>query len=242
MRFLVKELQEAEDKGERVWVLGHVLTGWDGTNPLPNPTGMQILNHVGVYHWHYTDTKTDLFYQIIDRYSPHVIAGVFFGHTHEDQFMIYYANNGTTRDSAHAQTVGWIGPSITPLTNLNSGYRVYEVDTGDFSIYNAHTYYSNVSSFGAINASQTGPVFKFEYSAREAYSIGWPDNAPLNATYWHRVTEAMATNHSLVSKFNTFQGKTSVKSPNCTSDACAEAKVCYMRSGSVALGQACPQG
>jgi hypothetical protein len=184
----------------------------------------------------------DLFYQIIDRYSPHVIAGIFFGHTHEDQFMIYYANNGTTRDAANAQTVGWIGPSITPLTNLNSGYRVYEVDTGDFSVYNTYTYYSNVSSFGAINASQTGPVFKFEYSAREAYPIGWPDSAPLNATYWHRVTEAMATNHSLVSKFNTFQGKTSVKSPNCTSDACAVAKVCYMRSGSVALGQACPQG
>ena len=63
LKFLASELADAESKGERVWVLGHVLTGWDGSNPVPNPT--------------------DLFYQIVDRFSPHVIAGVFFGHTHE---------------------------------------------------------------------------------------------------------------------------------------------------------------
>ena len=220
--FLANELQDAENKGERVWIVGHVLTGWDGSNPLPNPT--------------------DLFYQIIDRYAPHVIAEIFFGHTHEDEFMIYYANNGTVQDAAHALAVGWIGPSVTPLTNLNSGYRMYEVDTGDFSIYNAYTYYTNVSTFPSLNTTQTGPTWKFEYSTRDAYPIGWPTTAPLNATYWHQVTEAMAANHSLVSEFNTFEGKSSVKSPNCTSNACAAAKICYMRSGSVALGVKCPQG
>jgi hypothetical protein len=54
---------------------------------------------------------TDLFYQIVDRFSPHVIAGVFFGHTHEDQLFIYYSNNGTTQDAAHAVNVGWMGKS-----------------------------------------------------------------------------------------------------------------------------------
>jgi hypothetical protein len=71
--FLIDELQAAEDNGERVWLFAHVLSGWDGSNPLPNPT--------------------NLFYQIVERYSPHVIANIFFGHTHEDQFMLYYANN-----------------------------------------------------------------------------------------------------------------------------------------------------
>lgn len=60
-QFLIDELQAAEDAEERVWIMGHVLTGWDGSNPLKNPT--------------------DLFYTIVDRYSPHVIANVFFGHT-----------------------------------------------------------------------------------------------------------------------------------------------------------------
>jgi hypothetical protein len=220
--WMIDELQSAEDAGERVWIVGHVLSGWDGSNPLPNPT--------------------DLFYQIIDRYSPHVVANVFFGHTHEDQVMIYYANNGTNQSAGSALTSGWIGPSVTPLTNLNSGFRLYEVDTGDFNIYDAWTFTSPVNSYP--NLTSTGPTFSLEYSTRDAYGAGanWSANDPLNATFWHRVTEAMERNRTLVSLFNTYQGKSSVQSPNCTSDACAAAKVCYIRSGSVALGQSCPQG
>ena len=220
--FLIEELQKAEDAGERVWILGHVLTGWDGTNPLPNPT--------------------DLFYQIVDRYSPHVIANIIFGHTHEDEFMIYYAKNASDISAANALTTGWIGPSITPLTNLNSGFRMYEVDTGSFDIYNAYTFYANVSSFKNLDPEVLGPTYEFEYSARETYDIGWPADAPLNATYWHRVTEAMEEDGELVTVFNKLQGKSSDKSAECTSEACREAKVCYMRSGSVALGLACPRG
>ena len=52
----------------------------------------------------------------------------------------------------------------------------------------------------------------------------------------------MEADHSLVSLFNTYEGKSSVHTPNCTNAGCAEAKICYIRSGSAALGQACPQG
>jgi hypothetical protein len=220
--WMISELQAAEDAGERVWILAHVLSGWDGSNPLPNPT--------------------DLFYQIVDRYSPHVIANIFFGHTHEDQFMVYYANNGTVQSANTALSTGWIGPSVTPLTNLNSGFRLYEVDTGDFNIYEAYTFWSNVSAYPSLASS--GPTYAFEYSTRDTYGpgSGWPANAPLNATFWHKVTEAMEKNITLVSLHNSYQGKLSVKSPNCTSSACQKAKVCYMRSGSVALGSQCPQG
>ncbi|KAE8146502.1 Metallo-dependent phosphatase-like protein [Aspergillus avenaceus] len=220
--WMISELQEAEDRGERVWIVGHVLSGWDGSNPLPNPT--------------------DLFYQIVDRYSPHVIANIFFGHTHEDQFMVYYANNGTVRDATTALTTGWIGPSITPLTNLNSGFRMYEVDAGDFNIYEAYTFYGNVSDFASL--TETGPVYQFEYSTRDTYgpAAGWDKQAPLNATFWHRVTEAMEEDGNLVTMQNNLQGKLSVKSPQCTTAACHKAKICYMRSGSVPLGKQCPQG
>jgi hypothetical protein len=222
--FLIAQLQLAEDLGQRVWIVGHVLSGWDGSNPLPN--------------------GSDLLYQIIERYSPHVVANVFFGHTHEDQAFIYYTNNATNASADTAIANAWVGPSLTPLTNLNSGYRLYEVDTGTWDIYDAYTFYADVDSFASLDPAESGPVFQFEYSTREAYgdAAGWPAEAPLNATFWHRVTEAMEQNRTLVEVFNTFQGKSSVKSPNCTSDACAQAKVCYMRSGSAGLGQLCPQG
>lgn len=220
--WMIQELQAAEDAGERVWILGHVLSGWDGTNPMPNPT--------------------DLFYQIIDRYSPHVIANVFFGHTHEDFAYVWYANNGTDQSSGNALTTAWVGPSITPLTNVNSAFRSYSVDTGDWNVYDAYTFYSDVEAFSSLNT--TGPTFEFEYNTRDTYgpSINWPATAPLNATFWHEVSEQIAKNTTLASIFNTYQGKSSVKSPNCTNVACAQAKACYMRSGSVALGQKCPQG
>jgi hypothetical protein len=220
--FMIEELQKAEDAGERVWIIGHVHSGWDGTNPLPDPT--------------------NLFYQIVERYSPHVIANVFFGHTHEDQFMIYFANNGTVQNADSALTTGWIGPSVTPLTNLNSGFRMYEVDTGDFNIYEAYTFFSNVSSFPSLSA--TGPTFSFEYSTRDTYgpAASWGSDDPLNATFWYHVTEAMEKDISLVTLQNKLQGKSSIRSPNCTNTACQKAKICYMRSGSAALGRQCPQG
>ncbi|KAK0719621.1 Metallo-dependent phosphatase-like protein [Lasiosphaeris hirsuta] len=220
--FLIQELQKAEDAGERVWIMGHVLSGWDGANPMPG--------------------GSDMLYQIISRYSPHVIASVFFGHTHEDQNLIYYTNNGTVQTASAAIAAAWIGPSITPLTNLNSGYRLYEVDTGSWEVFEAHTFHADVSTFDNLNT--TGPVFQHEYSTRAAYgpAANWPADAPLNATFWHRVTEAMERDRKLVALYNTYQGKSSVRSPNCTSDACAAAKVCYIRSGSAALGRQCPQG
>lgn len=220
--WMISELQKAEDACERVWIVAHVLSGWDGSQGMTNPT--------------------NLFYQIVDRYSPHVIANVFFGHTHEDQFFVYYANNGTVRSADTALSTGWVMPSVTPLTNLNSGFRLYEVDTGDFNIYEAYTYYSDVNTFSTLNG--TGPTFKFEYSTRDSFGpgAGWSAQDPLNATFWHRVTEAMEKDVTLVSLHNTYQGKMSIKTPNCTSTACQTAKICYMRSASTALSSECPTG
>lgn len=220
--WMIEELQNAEDTNERVWIVGHVPSGWDGSNPIPDPT--------------------NLFYQIVDRYSPHVIANIFFGHNHEDQFMVYYANNGTVQNTNTALTTGWIGPSITPLTNMNSGFRLYEVDTGDFNVYEAYTFFSNVSEYTSLR--ETGPTYRFEYSTRDTYgpAVEWDKDAPLNATFWHRVTEAMEKDIGLVALQTLLQGRMSVKSPKCDTEACQKAKVCYMRSGSVALGRQCPQG
>ncbi|EMD41863.1 hypothetical protein CERSUDRAFT_147242 [Gelatoporia subvermispora B] len=221
LRFLTDELQDAEDTGERVWIMGHVVSGWDGTNPLSNPS--------------------NLFYQIVDRFSPHVIAGIFFGHDHEDQLNVYYANNATNISAETAQTVAWIGPSLTPFTNLNSGFRVYEVDSGTFNIVNSYTWFANVSAFPSLdNQVEFGPTFEFEYSAREAFGAsieGWGPDDPLNATFWHLVTEAMEADNSLVSAFRDFQGKRSTRSPPCDS-TCLNATICYIRSGSAAISRA----
>ncbi|TBU62077.1 Metallo-dependent phosphatase [Dichomitus squalens] len=227
LRFLTDELQAAEDAGDSVWILGHVLTGWDGSNPLQNPTNLCKLH-------------------IVDRFSPHVIKAMFWGHTHEDQVMIYYTNNATVISAETAGAVGWIGPSVTPLTNLNSGFRVYEVDSATFEILDAHTWRSDVNSFPNLDGqTRFGPTYEYEYNTRQTYGAnvtGWGPNDPLNATWWHHVTEAMEVDNTLVTVFNTLQGKGSVLTAPCTGE-CIPAKICYIRSGSASLAkQNCPLG
>ncbi|KAG6333055.1 hypothetical protein ID866_6032 [Astraeus odoratus] len=217
MRFLTDELQAAEDAGDRVWIIGHVVSGWDGTNGLLNPT--------------------NLFYQIVDRYSPHVIANIFWGHMHEDEMSIFYSNNGTNMSVETAQTLSWMGPAVTPLTNLNAGFRVYEVDSGTFEVLDAYTWTSSVDTYSTLGSY--GPTFEFEYSTRDAYgaNIPWGANDPLNATWWHLVTERMEANSSLVSDvWNKYQGKGSILTPPCTGD-CVTARICYIRSGSSSIAQ-----
>jgi len=224
LRFLTDELQDAEDAGDRVWILGHVPSGFGAGNALRNPT--------------------NLFYQIVDRFSPHVIANIFFGHTHEDELSIFYANNATVISADTALAVSWIGPSVTPLTNFNSGFRVYEVDSATFEVIDAHTWIANVSTFPGLDSQTTfGPTYAYEYNTRQTYGAsitGWGPNDPLNATWWHLVTEAMQANSSLVTTFNTFETKSSILTPPCTGD-CITSTICVIRSGSSAISFAnCP--
>lgn len=247
LAFLASELAACEARGQRVWIIGHVLSGYDGTNSLANPTA--------------------LFYSLVVRYSPTTIAGIFFGHTHEDQLQIFYdyLPNSTYTDPKSGKTLrnttmvdytkplmtAFIGPSITPLTGLNAGYVLYQVDAKTFEVTGIQTYFANMSqSLTWTNQ----PEWKFEYDSRTAYgaaavggsnnsssSGSWPASEPLNATFWHGVTESMLRNQTVVEMYNKYETKSSVTTKNCTSVACAKQKVCYLRSGSSALGRACPQ-
>lgn len=54
---------------------------------------------------------------------------------------------------------------------------------------------SDVNTFPELDSQiAMGPTFSYEYSARDAYGqniTGWGPNDPLNATWWHLVTECM---------------------------------------------------
>ncbi|TFK56761.1 sphingomyelin phosphodiesterase [Heliocybe sulcata] len=236
LRFITDELQDAEDAGDRGDVDHWSCLAWLGWHECAVQP-----------HGFVADLKDIILpvYQIIERYSPHVIANTFFGHSHEDELSIIYTNNGTNMSAATALTPSWVCPSITPLTNLNSGFRVYEVDSGTFDILDAHTYWADVNSFPDLdNQTEYGPAYRYEYNTREAYggNITWGSSDPLNATWWHLVTEAMEADPSLVSTFNTYEGKSSVRTASCTGE-CAAAKICYIRSGSASLAaQNCPSG
>lgn len=242
LRFVTDELQAAEDANERAWVVGHVLPGWDGYSSL--------------------DAPTNLFYQIVSRYS-HTIAAMFFGHTHEDEFSVFYHNTNGNSSSASRKTedavaVSFISPSITPLTNMNPGIRVLEVDPETYELMDYHQYYTPLQNVKDKKETDTGLVWYLLYSARDAYGdfkgsvnagnysnivplngTKWPSTAPLNATFWSAVADEVETRPELAVQFNLYQGRNSPLSPPCNTQQCASAKSCFMRSGSWALGKSC---
>lgn len=227
-RFLISELEAAEAANQRVWIIGHVPPGYSAGNPLPNPTA--------------------LFYSIVVRFSPATIAAVFWGHTHEDQLNIFYdyaassldgsVRNTTDIDLESPLAMSFIGPSLTPLTNYNAGWQRYQVDAETFGVLNLQTYISNISNSASFDPE---PEWEFEYDARETYDPedNWPATAPLNATFWHGVTEQMLENVPLTTTYTLFESKSSVKTTLCTDTTCAKKKVCAIRSASGALVATC---
>lgn len=135
--------------------------------------------------------------------------------------------------------MAFIAPSITPLTGLNSGYQRYQIDQKTFEVVDIQTYFANVSD----SLNWVTPEWQYEYDSRSTYNVNgtWPAAAPLNATFWNDVTYSMLSNQSLVETYNFLETKQSVATENCSTKACGEQKVCYIRSGSAALGLACPQ-
>ena len=58
-----------------------------------------------------------------------------------------------------------------------------------------HRWKSDVSGFPELDPQiHFGPIFSYEYNTRETYGQSipnWTDEDPLNATWWHHVTEGM---------------------------------------------------
>jgi len=232
LAWLASELTHSENHNERAWIIAHVPPGYDGSASLPNLTA--------------------LLYSIIRRFSPATIAAVFFGHTHQDQLLLFYdhlptslckdglRNTSAINFAAPLQT-SYIGPSITPLTGLNSGYRVYQIDSLSYEVVNHQTYIANMSN----SLFWHRPIWQLEYDAREAYTrfIPWPENAPLNASFWHAVTEKMLDGSEEGRKLWEMYERFGVKSSDSPIQrggmVGVQEKVCYIRSGSGEIGDGC---
>lgn len=65
----------------------------------------------------------EIILNLIIRYES-TITAQFFGHTHYDEFQVFY----DTQDLRRALSIAYVGPSVTPYYDLNPGYRIYYVD------------------------------------------------------------------------------------------------------------------
>ncbi|CAF0864468.1 unnamed protein product [Didymodactylos carnosus] len=139
LQWLIQWLQYAEDNDEKVHIIGHI----------PPPSCL------AVYSWNY--------YKIINRYE-NTVTGQFFGHTHNDEFMIFYDELTMKRPVS----VAYVAPSLTSYSSMNPGYRMYSIDMSNTSYVVDHR--TNILNLTATNWFNK-TVFLEEYSARNAYNM-----------------------------------------------------------------------
>ncbi|KAJ3333067.1 hypothetical protein HDU76_011755, partial [Blyttiomyces sp. JEL0837] len=211
LSWVISELAASEAANEKVWIIGHI------------PPGT-------------TDCVEDfshLFYQIVDRYSPSTLTGMFYGHIHSDQFQVFYSiGSETNPTAAKAINAAYVSPSLTPYTNLNPGFRIYTVDADTMQVIESTTYTANLHNVISWSTTGSGPQWELEYNASNAYKSafnqteGW-----LSPAFWHRVTENIQGNvDNALNVYRKLEVKSSGFEGGCDAN-CQKKLVCQLRAG-----------
>ncbi|XP_057330103.1 sphingomyelin phosphodiesterase isoform X2 [Microplitis mediator] len=198
LQWLVYELQGAEMNGEKVHIIGHIPPG----------------------HSDCLKIWSRNYYHIINRYES-TIAAQFFGHTHYDEFQLFY----DTADLGRALSIAYVGPSVSPYYDLNPGYRIYYVD-GDHPkttrmVVDHESWVMNLKEANLYDY----PIWHKMYSARQAYQM--PSLLPKD---WDALIDKMTNEPSNFDLYYKHYYKNSPVRPVCNSE-CRKRMLCDLRSG-----------
>jgi len=197
LSWLISTLQAAEDAKEKVYILGHI----------PPGSSDCLITYA-------TKLKT-----IINRYED-TVAAQFYGHTHRDQFEVFYVNDTTGKEKNHASNIAYIAPSITPGGSHNPSFRVYEIDTVTKFVYN---FYAFVADLAKANKSPTGPDYIMQYSPLETYKM---DN--LLPASWDNLVNQMEHDNSTFNLYLKFKNSGFILA---CEGKCKQIELCQLRSG-----------
>jgi len=192
LAWLIQQLQSAEDAKDKVHIIGHVPSG----------------DHTCLRFY------SANYYDIINRYA-NTIAGLFYGHTHSDQFSVFYEDANITKN---ATEVMYVAPSVTTFSWRMPTYRVYTIDSISFEVLDHETYMLNLTEANLTNKTE----WTLEYKAKEAYNM-----SSLFADDWDKLIGQFETNPDL---FNTYYSHFDRNEKVCD-DSCQFDRLCEMRSG-----------
>ncbi|ORX92527.1 sphingomyelin phosphodiesterase [Basidiobolus meristosporus CBS 931.73] len=175
-QWLINELQESENIGEKVFIIGH----------------MSPLDYIDGLDWFRRE-----FLRIVTRYHD-TIAGQFYGHTHYDEFQLFYEYGNSTIMPNNPINVAYIGPSVTPYEDVNPSFRVYEVDKNTKQVLNHFTYALDLVK---VNEQKT-PDWQLVYSAKEAYGL-----KDLSPSSWSGLVDRFEVNSQLFDQFFQYKSR-----------------------------------
>lgn len=142
LQWLHDTLLDAEKSGEKVHILAHV----------PSYDNYCYIGWTREYR------------KIVERFA-HIIEAQFNGHSHVDEFNVYYKKN----DSSVAVGVAWNGGSTTTFTQLNPNYKMFYVDRKSFEIIDQETWMYNLTE--ANLHPDRKPNWFLEYTFKDNYGL-----------------------------------------------------------------------
>lgn len=178
---------------------------------------MHIIGHIPPGHVDCVAVWSSNFNKIINRYEQTVTAQ-FYGHTHADEFQLFYDPEQRNR----ATNIAYIGPSVTPYYGLNPTYRIYNVRASDGRVIDHETWFMDLQAANAHPDRE--PVWQKLYTARDAYEL-----ESLSPRSWDDLVRRMNTNISLFSDFYLNYHAGSAERPDCD-PICKRKILCNLKS------------
>ncbi|XP_055710731.1 sphingomyelin phosphodiesterase-like [Phlebotomus papatasi] len=152
MQWFHDTLLAAEAANEKVHIIGHIPSGGGSCHR--------------VYSREYA--------RIVERFW-NTISGQFMGHTHADQFTVFYAQSNPSQ----AVNVQWNAGSTTAFSDVNPNYKLYMADPQTFQINGQETWIYNLTQ--ANLTPQLYPNWFMEYDFAQEYGIQNLSPSALNA-------------------------------------------------------------
>jgi len=196
------ELTQAEAANEKVWIIGHI----------PCSAASSIIND---YCVQYID--------IVNRFNE-TITGQFFGHTHKDEFVIFYDDN------LNPTAVQLIAPSVTTFTNINPSFRIFAYDTSTYDLLDIYQYHTNLTQANLDNS----PTWTLTYQASQLYKM--PD---LSAASFQTLWSNMVNNQTLLQIY--YDNYRALGLEDTCTGGCRAAVLCESQSSTFDLWDKCLQ-
>ena len=193
--WLWQQLAAAEKNGEVVYMYGHYYLADDGC----------------LKYWSYHINA------LIDRYEK-IIAGTFFGHSHEDSFHI----NRGVYDNLPTR-IQFVAPSITTYTDKNPSFRLYQADTDTKLVTNILQYRLDLPKANLDPTSN--PTFDLAYDFKALYNV--PD---MQASTMYNLALNIANNQTLALIYLN-NHDTGVNSPTTCDANCQHSLMCDITYG-----------
>lgn len=128
---------------------------------------------------------------IVTRFQD-TITGQFFGHTHRDEYRVYY---GLEQDNTPVG-FSFISPSVTSYSQTNPAYRTYRVDASSYAVRDYDTHYFNLTE---SNESNFLPKWNVLYTARSAFSNF--DISQFDSRSFDRILHALENDNDLFEEY-----------------------------------------